>query len=75
MKYVIIGNAYAGTSAAASIREVDSTGQIVISSENYRAYARPLISYFLAGRTGGDMYYRDRSFTKNNVGLGKGGWY
>lgn len=70
MKYVIIGNSYAGTSAAASIREVDSTGEIVIlSSENYRAYARPLISYFLAGRVrAADMYYRDRSFYhKNNV--------
>lgn len=72
MKYVIIGNSYAGTSAAASIREVDSTGEIVIlSSENYRAYARPLISYFLAGRVrAADMYYRDRSFYhKNNVEL------
>lgn len=72
MKYVIIGNSYAGTSAAASIREVDSTGEIVVlSSENYRAYARPLISYFLAGRVrAADMYYRDRSFYhKNNVEL------
>lgn len=72
MKYVIIGNSYAGTSAAASIREVDRTGEIVVlSSENYRAYARPLISYFLAGRIrAADMYYRDRSFYhKNNVEL------
>lgn len=72
MKYVIIGNSYAGTSAAESIREVDSTGEIVVlSSENYRAYARPLISYFLAGRVrAADMYYRDRSFYhKNNVEL------
>lgn len=72
MKYVIIGNSYAGTSAAESIREVDSTGEIVIlSSENYRAYARPLISYFLAGRVrAADMYYRDRSFYHiNNVEL------
>lgn len=72
MRYVIIGNSYAGTSAVASIREVDSKGEIVvISSENYRAYSRPLISYFLAGRIrAADMYYRDRSFyRKNNVEL------
>ncbi|MEK6672678.1 MAG: FAD-dependent oxidoreductase [Nitrospirota bacterium] len=72
MRYVIIGNSYAGTSAVASIREVDSKGEVVvISSENYRAYSRPLISYFLAGRIrAADMYYRDRSFySKNNVEL------
>lgn len=72
MKYVIIGNSYAGIGAVESIRETDEKGEIIIISEEpYKAYARPLISYFLAGRVKArGMYYRDADFyRRNNVTL------
>ncbi len=51
MRYVIIGNSYAAIGAVESIREVDTVGTItIISDEKYRAYGRPLITYWLAGQ-------------------------
>ena len=50
MRYVIIGNSYAAVGAVESIRELDQAGEIVIiSDEPYRAYGRPLITYWIAG--------------------------
>jgi NAD(P)H-nitrite reductase large subunit len=68
MRYVIIGNSYAGVGAVEGIRELDEEGEItVISDEPYLAYARPLISYALCGRVPPrNMYYRRPSFYKNN---------
>lgn len=64
MRYVIIGNSYAGISTVEAIRDIDKDGEIIILSEEpYIAYGRPLISYWM----GGDwetkqMYYRDKAF-------------
>lgn len=68
MKYVIIGNSYAGVGAVEGIRELDGEGAItMISDEPYLAYARPLISYALCGSVPPrNMYYRGPSFYKNN---------
>ena len=76
MKYVIIGNSYAGLSCADAIRRFDKSGDVVIiSDENYRAYARPLISYYLEGKTTDETiwYKEDDYYEKNNfkVMLGK----
>ena len=52
MKYVIIGNSTAATYAIEGIRSRDAKGKItVISDEKHAAYGRPLISYYLYGRT------------------------
>lgn len=60
MRYVIIGNSYAAVGAVESIRELDQVGEIVIiSDEPYRAYGRPLITYWIAGAVREDqMDYR-----------------
>ena len=64
MKYVIIGNSAAAIGAVEAIRKTDRTGQILIlSSEPYHTYSRPLISYLLLGKTTEEkMLYRDRDF-------------
>ena len=72
MKYVIVGNSYAGVGAVEGIRELDHEGDItMISDEPYLAYARPLISYNLGGHVASkNMYYRPAGFyKKNNVRL------
>ena len=52
MKYVIIGNGPAAVSCVEGIRSVDSSGVItVISKEDHPAYFRPLISYYLEGKS------------------------
>jgi NAD(P)H-nitrite reductase large subunit len=52
MKYVIIGNGPAAVSCIEGIRSVDTDGAItVISKENHPAYFRPLISYYLEGKS------------------------
>ena len=76
MNYVIIGNSYAGISAAEAIREIDSKGEItIISYEPYSVYSRPLISYHLAGKVSEEnMYYRPLDFYEKmniNTLLGK----
>ena len=64
MKYVIVGNSAAAIGAVEAIRKTDRTGQILIlSSEPYHTYSRPLISYLLLGKTTEEkMLYRDRDF-------------
>lgn len=67
MEYVIIGNSIAGVNAVEGIREVDREGRItLIGEEKYHVYGRPLISYWLEGKTSpenmgyktGDFYER-----------------
>ncbi|MDR0804640.1 MAG: FAD-dependent oxidoreductase [Oscillospiraceae bacterium] len=69
MAYVIIGNSAAAVGAIEGIRKIDAETPItVISDENYRAYSRPLISYWLGGKLGGDdkIFYRDADFYEKN---------
>ena len=52
MKYVIIGNGPAAVSCVEGIRSIDNSGDItVVSKERYPAYFRPLISYYLEGKS------------------------
>ena len=68
MKYVIIGNSAAAVGCIEGIRSIDKEGEItVISDEIYHTYSRPLISYYLSGKTAEDkIYYRDKDFYVNN---------
>ena len=63
-QYVIIGNGIAAANCIEGIRSIDGNGSItVISEEVHDTYCRPLISYYLEGRTDPDrMRYRDPSF-------------
>jgi len=50
--YVIIGNGIAAAGCIEGIRSVDSEGAItVVSEEKHPVYCRPLISYYLEGKT------------------------
>ena len=62
--YVIIGNGTAAVGCIEGIRSVDTEGTItVVSGENRPTYCRPLISYYLEGRTDEKrMLYRAESF-------------
>ena len=70
-KYVIIGNGTAAVGCIEGIRTVDKSGEItVISSEDHHVYSRPLISYYLEGKTDlqkmkyrGDGFYADNGCT------------
>lgn len=68
MKYVIIGNSTAAIAAIEGIRSVDSEGEItVISDETHFTYGRPLISYYLWGKTTLEkMKYRPDDFYEKN---------
>ncbi|MDR2699884.1 MAG: FAD-dependent oxidoreductase [Nitrososphaerota archaeon] len=68
MKYVIIGNSAAGVGAVEGIRQIDIFGEIVIiTNESHHTYSRPLISYFLFGKTTEEqMRYRGDSFYAEN---------
>ena len=68
-RYVIIGGSIAGVSCAAGIRGVDAKGEItLVTSEPTSNYGRPLISYYLEGKTdearmswrGADFYEKNR---------------
>jgi NAD(P)H-nitrite reductase large subunit len=67
-QFVIIGNSAAGIAAAEAIQNKDKESKIVIiSDEDYPAYCRCLISYYLAGEIGEDkLLYRAESFYKEN---------
>ena len=70
MEYVIIGNSTAGIAAAESIRKLDTSGNItILSDEPFHTYGRPLISYYLLGKTDAEhMNYRPADFyQKNNI--------
>ena len=68
MKYVIIGNGPAAISCIEGIRTVDANGGItVISKEDHPAYFRPLISYYLEGKSKADnIYCRRADFYEKN---------
>lgn len=65
--YVIIGNGTACVGCIEGIRSADQAGKItVISEEKHAVYCRPLISYYLEGKTDlqrmkyrGDSFYSD----------------
>lgn len=51
-QYIIIGNGVAAASCIEGIRSLDKDSRItVVSEENYPVYCRPLISYYLEGKT------------------------
>ncbi len=68
MKYVIIGNSYAGVFAIEAISRLDAGGAItVISREPYHVYARAAIHEYMDGAIGESrMYYRDKDFYERN---------
>ena len=71
-EYLIIGNGTAAAGCIEGIRSRDSEGSItVISAEAHHVYSRPLISYYLEGKTDlSRMLYRPEDFyEKNNVRL------
>ena len=66
--YVLIGNGVAAAGCIEGIRSVDSDTPItVISKEKHEVYSRPLISYYLEGKTTiSKMNYRPKDFYKKN---------
>ncbi|MBT9169555.1 MAG: NADH-dependent phenylglyoxylate dehydrogenase subunit epsilon [Syntrophomonadaceae bacterium] len=68
MRYVIIGNSAAGTSAAETIRHLDPIGSItIISDEKHPAYSRPLTPDFISGELKEEeLFYRPGDFHKKN---------
>jgi len=72
MKYIIIGNGVAGTTAAANIRKIDNEGEItIVSDEAYSFYSRIRLIDYLAGETDeqGLVIYKDAWYEKNNIKL------
>lgn len=67
-RYVIIGNGVAATGCIEGIRSVDTDGKItVVSEEEHPVYCRPLISYYLEGKTDLErMNYRPADFYEKN---------
>ena len=67
-EYVIIGNGVAAAGCIEGIRSADADGRItVISKEAHPVYCRPLISYYLEGKTDlARMPYRDADFYEKN---------
>jgi len=67
-QFIIIGNSAAGIAAVEAIRQRDKASKITIfSDEDYPAYCRCLISYYLAGEVKEDkMLYRPEDFYKEN---------
>ncbi|MDR0382184.1 MAG: FAD-dependent oxidoreductase [Oscillospiraceae bacterium] len=63
-QYLIIGNSAAAVGCVEGIRRLDKTGAVtVVSQEPHHTYARPLISYLLAGQTDRQrMRYRGADF-------------
>lgn len=67
-RYVIVGNGIAAAGTIEGIRSVDREGSItVISAENHPVYCRPLISYYLEGKTKlENIGYRSADFYDKN---------
>lgn len=63
-QYVIIGNGVAAVGCIEGIRSVDAESKItVVSKENHPVYCRPLISYYLEGKTDLEkMKYRNDDY-------------
>ncbi len=71
-QFIIIGNSAAGIACAEAIRQRDRDSKIiVISDEDYFAYCRCLISYYLSGEVKEDkILLRPKEFyTENNIEL------
>ncbi len=68
MKYLIVGNSAAGLNGAEAIRSLDPEGSItIVSREDYPAYSRCLIPYFMEGKVSEeDMLYRPRDYYEAN---------
>lgn len=66
MKYIIIGNGVAGTTAAEKIRENDSSGDItIVTEEPYPFYSRILLINYLAGEMEeGSLFLKPHSWYK-----------
>jgi NAD(P)H-nitrite reductase large subunit len=67
-QFIIIGNSASGIAAVEAIRDRDKDSKIVvISDEDYSAYSRCMISYYLAKEVAEDkLLYRPKDFYKNN---------
>ncbi len=63
-RYVIIGNGVAAAGCVEGIRGAGGIGEItIVSEEPHAVYCRPLISYYLEGKTAPEkMNYRDPDF-------------
>ena len=75
MKYLIIGNGVAGTTAAETIRKMDSTSEIILHTEEKTPfYSRIRLIEYLAGEARGeDIVIHDRQwYEKNNIKLSLG---
>jgi nitrite reductase (NADH) large subunit len=72
MHYIIIGNGIAGTTAAAHIRKLDSSGEItILSQEDTPCYSRiRLIEYLSRGLDENNLViYKEDWYKKNNINL------
>lgn len=72
MKYVIIGNGVAGTTAAANIRKLDSSGEItILTDEALPFYSRIRLIDYLAGEIDekGLVINKDDWYEKHNINL------
>jgi len=67
-RYLVIGNGTAAVGTVEGIRSIDVTGEItVVSEEKHAVYSRPLISYYLEGKTDLErMKYRPDDFCEKN---------
>ena len=67
-EYLVIGNGTAAVGCIEGIRSLDREGTItVVSAENHAVYSRPLISYYLEGKTDLErMKYRPDGFYEKN---------
>ncbi|MBO6020489.1 MAG: NAD(P)/FAD-dependent oxidoreductase, partial [Clostridia bacterium] len=67
-RYLVIGNGAAAVGTVEGIHSHDGEGEItVVSGENRPVYARPLISYYLEGKTDlTKMNYRPDDFYEKN---------
>lgn len=72
MKYVIIGNGVAGTTAAEKIRELDADGQItIISDEEMPFYSRIRMIEYIAGTLDAEklVLKKEEWYKKNKIEL------
>jgi len=72
MRYIIIGNGVAGTTAAINIRKIDNTGEItILSDEAYPFYSRIRLPEYLSGDVNeGDLViHKDSWYENNNIKL------
>ncbi len=70
MRYVIIGNSAAGRAAASAIRSRDTTGEvIVLSDEAHPAYYRALMPFFIDDRIGEALMFQDEADAPADVDI------